>query len=164
MSAGYELVDHTADVVVRAYGASREQVFEQAALATVSLLYDPATVRSREGIPVELGAADAELLLAAWLNELLFLIEARRRVFARFEVRSVGPDDAAGEAPAARRRTTAASGTQAAPGAWLRATAVGEAFDGRRHAVRSVVKAATLHDLSLLRVPGGWEGRVLLDV
>jgi SHS2 domain-containing protein len=151
MAAGYELIDHTADVMLRACGATREEVFEQAALATVSLLYDAATVRPGERFAVEVGAPDTELLLAAWLNELLFLIEARRLVFARFEVQSVASEEAAGVAPTA-------------PQAVLRATAVGEAFDGRRHAVRSVVKAATVHNLSLREVPGGWEGRVLLDV
>jgi SHS2 domain-containing protein len=172
VSAGWELVDHTADVMVRAFGASREEVFEQAALATVSLIYDATAVRAAARHAVELGAPDEELLLAAWLNELLFLIEARHVVFARFEVESVGPEGAGAEsagaaggtsgreeAAAAERQTAAAS-----PAVMLRATAVGEAFDGRRHAVRSVVKAATLHGLSLREVPGGWEGRVLLDV
>lgn len=146
MSAGWELVDHTADVMVRAHGASREEVFEQAALAAVSLIYDVSAVRPAERFPVEVTAPDPELLLAAWLNELLFLIEARHLVFARFEVESVG-----------------AEGAASAPSV-LRATAVGEAFDGLRHSVRSVVKAATLHGLSLREVPGGWEGCVLLDV
>ena len=148
MSAGWELVDHTADVMVRAFGLSRQEVFEQAALATVSLIYDATTVRAAERYVVELGAPDEELLLAAWLNELLFLIEARHLVFARFEVESVGADAARAASPEVR----------------LCATAVGEAFDGRRHAVRSVVKAATLHGLSLREVSGGWEGHVLLDV
>lgn len=146
MSAGWELVDHTADVMVRAFGDSPEQVFEQAALATCSLIYDATAVRAAERHAVELGAPDEELLLAAWLNELLFLIEAHHLVFARFDVESVGAEGAA-SAPTV-----------------LRATAVGEAFDGRRHAVRSVVKAATLHGLILRQVEGGWEGRVLLDV
>jgi len=149
--AGWELVDHTADVMVRAFGLSREEVFEQAALATCSLIYDATAVRAAERYAVELSAPDVELLLAAWLNELLFLIEARRLVFARFEVEHV---DAA-RGPAA---------WPTAPEVRLRATAVGEAFDGRRHAVRSVVKAATLHGLGLREAPGGWEGRVLLDV
>ena len=158
MSAGWELVDHTADVVVRAFGPSREEVFEQAALATVSLQYDVAPVRPAERFSVELGAPDAELLLAAWLNELLFLIEARHLVFARFEVESVG--EAVAPAGPGAEGAVRPAGRQV----HLRATAVGEAYDGRRHAVRSVVKAATLHGLSLREVPGGWEGHVLLDV
>lgn len=148
MSAGWELVDHTADVMVRAFGASREQVFEQAALATCSLIYDATTVRAIERYAIELGAPDEELLLAAWLNELLFLIEARHVVFARFEVESVGGGATRAASPEVR----------------LCAAAVGEIFDGRRHAVRSVVKAATLRGLSLRQVEGGWEGHVLLDV
>ena len=157
MSAGWELVDHTADVMVRAFGLSREEVFEQAALATCSLICDATAVRAAQRYTVEVEAPDAELLLAAWLNELLFLIEARHLVFARFEVKAVEEEGLSarpgeGGMPPGDRRVR------------LRATAVGEAYDGRRHEVRSVVKAATLHDLSLREAPGGWEGRVLLDV
>jgi SHS2 domain-containing protein len=150
MPGGYELIDHTADVMVRAYSDTPEGVFEQAALATVSLLYDPATVQEEERHAVELSAPDEELLLAAWVNEVVFLVEARGLVFARFEVERIEPA-ASGPAPA---------GSEAK----LRATAVGETFDGHRHAVRSVVKAATLHGLRLRRTADGWEGQVLLDV
>jgi SHS2 domain-containing protein len=136
---GFELVDHTADVVVRAWGGSPELVFEQAALGMVSLAYDATAVRRGARFEISLQAPDRELLLAAWLNELLYMMEARAVVFAAFEVEHVGEQE-------------------------MTATAVGEAFDGRRHHVRGVVKAATLHDLSLRPAGGGWEGRVLLDV
>ena len=156
MSAGFELVDHTADVAVRAWGASAEQVFEQAAAGMVSLLYDRTTVAARERHTLTLEAPDSELLLAAWLNELLFLIEARSVVFARFEVESLS-----GAAFAPVPDTTGAAAVSAAR---LRATAVGEAIDGRRHSIRSVVKAATLHGLRLEQNAEGWEALVLLDV
>jgi SHS2 domain-containing protein len=156
MSAGFELVDHTADVAVRAWGASAEEVFEQAAAGMASLLYDSATVAAREPHTLSLEAPDGELLLAAWLNELLFLIEARGVVFARFEVESL-----TGGAFGTKADTIGAAAVSAVR---LQATAVGEAFDGRRHSIRSVVKAATLHGLRLEQNAGGWEGLVLLDV
>jgi SHS2 domain-containing protein len=139
MSAGFELVDHTADVAVHAWGESPERVFEQAALGMVSLAYDVATARPCERYAIRLQAPDRELLLAAWLNELLYLMEAHALVFAAFEVDHVGEQE-------------------------MSAAAVGEAFDGRRHRTRGAVKGATLHDLSLRPTDRGWEAHVLLDV
>lgn len=109
----------------------------------VDLMYDPDAVRPLESMTVELTADDRELLLAAWLNELLYLLDAERLLFSRFEVRVACAEQA---------------------GWTLRAAAAGEPRDPTRYAVRAIVKAATLHDLALRETAGGWEGRVLLDV
>jgi tRNA nucleotidyltransferase (CCA-adding enzyme) len=150
-AAGFELTDHTADVGVRAWGPDVDAVFEQAALALVSLLYDPAAVEERRQYPLDVDADDAELLLAAWLNEVLYHVDGLRELFAGFRVRVVGqaPDE----------------GPEPSCAGWrLRAVAGGEGFDPEHHRVTPTVKAATLHGLSLRRTPAGWEGRVLLDV
>lgn len=146
--AGFELTEHTADVGVRAWGHSVGEVFEQAARATVSLQYDLQSVRPADTTTLVVEAPERDLLLAAWINELLYLIDGERWVFARFRVDAVeASEDADG-------RST-----------WsLRATAIGERRDARRHAVRTLVKAATLHDLALRHTSHGWVGEVLLDV
>jgi SHS2 domain-containing protein len=169
MAAGFELTDHTADIGIRAWGESAGQVFEQAALAMVSLLYDVGSVHGSDTITIELDAPDGELLLAAWLNELLFVIESRRLAFAAFAVDVAGPAGRmAGARPAiappGAGRPDAADATSVCVPWRLRAAGVGEALDARRHAFRPAVKAATLHQLRLHPAPGGWEGCVLLDV
>jgi SHS2 domain-containing protein len=139
MDAGFELTEHTADVGIRACGPTRADVFEQAALAMFSLICDPAAVEPREDLRIVLTAESDDLLLAAWLNELLFIFESRRFVFAGFEVNEVG-------------------------GGRLWARARGEMQDDTLHEVRAAVKAATYHGLELRRTDGGWEGVVILDV
>jgi SHS2 domain-containing protein len=139
IDAGFELIEHTADVGLRAFGPNREAVFEQAALATVSLICDPATVKSRDDIPVVLTAERDDLLLAAWLNELIFLFETRHLVYRSFQVDEAG-------------------------GGRLWARARGERHNPRRHDVRAQVKAATYHGLDLRRTDDGWEATVILDV
>lgn len=150
MDRGYEFFAHTADVGLRAWGASAAEVFEQAALALVTMLYDPAAVAEQERVPFALEAADGELLLAEWLNEVLYTVDAGRAVFRRFEVATVGPAAGGGDEVAVPWR--------------LEAAGVGEPFDARRHRVTPAVKAATLHGLSLRRTAGGWVGEVVLDV
>jgi protein archease len=139
MRQGYELVDHTADVGLRAWAPAPEGVFEEAAKGMFSLICDPMTIDREETFEVAVEAAQPDLLLAAWLNELLYRFEATRLLPVDFEV-------------------TAFDGTH------LRATVYGEPLDPRRHAICGGVKAATLHELSLNSGPEGAEGFVLLDV
>ena len=80
MSVGYELVDRTADIGVRLWGPTAEEVFEQAALALFSLVCDPLQIGDLVTVDVELEAEGMDLLLAAWLNELLSIFAASRWV------------------------------------------------------------------------------------
>ena len=137
MSAGYELVDHTADIGVRLWAPTAEEVFEQAALALFSLVCDPLYADEQETVDVMIEAEARDLLLAAWLNELLYVFEARKLVLTRFDILELGV------------RT-------------LRARVTGEPLG--RHVLCGGVKAATLHELSLERCGERWEGFVLLDV
>ena len=139
MSVGYELVDHTADIGVRVWGPTAEEVFEQAALATFSLVCDPLDVGELTAVEVALEAESMDLLLAAWLNELLYVFEARRLVLTQFDIEDLSVTS-------------------------LRARVSGEPLDPDRHIMCGGVKAATLHELSLERGDDGWEAFVLLDV
>jgi len=157
--AGWRLTEHTADVGILAWGASAASVFEQAALAMLSLMIDPATVTAREERVIEVDSPAQDLLLAAFLNELLYLVEGGRFVPAsvRAELHEKRPVAAPPRGAPAAPRADATS--------WrARATVHGETLDPERHQVRLVVKAATLHELSLIQSEGRWEGTVLLDV
>ena len=139
MSVGFELVDHAADIGVRVWGPTAEEVFEQAALAMFSLVCDPLDVGELEAVDVALEAESMDLLLAAWLNELLSVFEARKLVLSQFDLLELGEHS-------------------------LRARVSGEPFDTSRHIICGGVKAATLHELSLEQRDDGWRGFVLLDV
>lgn len=139
MSLGYELVDHTADIGVRVWAPTAEELFEEAARALFSLVCDPLHIGERETVEVSLAAEGMDLLLAAWLNELLYVFEARKLVLSEFEVSELGEHS-------------------------LRARVSGEPLDPSHHVVCGGVKAATLHELSLKRRGDEWEGFVLLDV
>jgi SHS2 domain-containing protein len=162
-AAGFELTEHTADVGVRAWGPRREDVFAQAARGLLSLVCDPASVTGRERYTVGVEATDESLLLAAWLDELLYLVEARGLAFSgEFDIELLD-EEAVGTPSVVGAGRPSGAGGEGAP-ATLRALAAGEPYDPARHRLRAAVKAATLHDLSLHEVAGGWEGRVLLDV
>ena len=139
MRQGFELVDHTADVGLRLWAPTPEGVFEEAGKAVLLLICVPLKVEQTETVDVRVEAGDRALLLTAWINELIFQLEAKRTLFADFEL--VELDDT-----------------------HLVARATGERLDPARHAVRGGVKAATLHELALREGAEGWEGFVILDV
>jgi SHS2 domain-containing protein len=134
----WEHFEHGADVGVRGYGASVAEAFEQAALALTAVITDPASVRPLERVQLQCEAPDNELLLAEWLNALVYEMATRRMLFSRFAVR-LESDGLAGEA-------------------W------GEPVDAARHHPAVEVKGATYTMLRVARADDGWVAQTVVDV
>ena len=71
---------------VRGFGATKAEAFEQAALAMTAVIADPSAVAPLERVAVRCEAPDDELLLAEWLNALVYEMSARRMLFSRFDI------------------------------------------------------------------------------
>jgi SHS2 domain-containing protein len=140
MSGGHwEHFAHAADVGVRGIGSTREAAFEQAALALMHAIADPARIVPREVVEIACEAPDDALLFVDWLNALIFEVATRGMLFAHFEVRI--------------------DGHRLAGKAW------GEPIDPARHEVAVEVKGATYTDLSVAPRPdGGWLAQCVVDV
>jgi SHS2 domain-containing protein len=135
----WEHFPHGADVGVRGYGESMDEAFAQAALAMTAVVTDPAGVAARDEVSIRCEAPDAGLLLADWLNALVYEMATRRMVFGRFDVRI-------------------REGR-------LEATASGERLDVDRHQPTVEVKGATYTALDVSRMPdGGWVAQCVVDV
>jgi protein archease len=77
MSEKFRFLDHTADAKFQAYGRTLEEAFGNAALATVSLMWDPVQVEQTRRRPVEVRGKDLEQLLVRFLAEIIYLFETR---------------------------------------------------------------------------------------
>jgi SHS2 domain-containing protein len=86
MTARWEHFEHGADVGVRGFGATMAAAFEQIALAMTAVVTDPSRVEPREAVRLECRAPDPELLLAEWLNALIFEMATRKMLFGRYVV------------------------------------------------------------------------------
>lgn len=73
----FRFLDHTADAKFQAYGRTLEEAFVNAALATVSLMWEPAKVETKLDHPVDVQGRDLEQLLVRFLGEIIYLIETR---------------------------------------------------------------------------------------
>lgn len=135
----WEHFPHGADIGVRGIGASREEAFEQAAVAVTAAVTDPQTVAAKEMVEVQCEAPDDELLLVDWLNALVYEMATRRMLFGRFAVHLEGYR--------------------------LEGQMWGEALDAARHQPAVEVKGATYTALVVRQEESGaWCAQCVVDV
>jgi SHS2 domain-containing protein len=137
----FRWVEHTGELELELDSASAEELFAEALAAMSELFGDvsppPGGSEPRdqdEMREMTVRASDLPALLAAWLDELVFLAETEGFVPEAVESLDVGELE-------------------------LRARIRGRLGDAPH-----LVKAVTYHQLELGRTNGAWRGRVVLDV
>ena len=121
----YNLIDHTADIGIKAYGKSLSEAFENAAKGMFDIITDNSDIDSVGQYDIELSADDLEQLLVDFLSELLYLNSAKNLVFGFFKV---GLDEEQKK---------------------LTAKIFGEKFDFSKHKIGTEIKAVTYHMLEI---------------
>jgi len=138
MGRDFEVIEHTADAGIRAYGDDISEAFANAARGLFSLITELDDIEEAEYRDIEITAPDQESLLVQWLNELIYLFDTENIICKRFEIIHLN-------------RTR------------LKARAYGEKVDGSRHELKTGVKAATYHMLNI-NENNGWKVEVLFDI
>ena len=134
----WEHFPHDADIGVRGWGPTVEAAFEQAALAMTAAITD-AAVAPMQAVEVSCDAPDRELLLAEWLNTIIYEMAVRRMLFGEFAVRIDGTK--------------------------LRGTLWGEPVDVARHAPACEPKGASYTALRVSKDSDGlWSAGCVVDV
>ena len=138
MDKDFEILDHTADVGIIAYGADISQAFANAARGLFSLITELDDVEEALYRDIELTATDKESLLVGWLNELVYRFDTEGIIFKRFDISQL-------------------DNTR------LKARGYGEKADSSRHTLKREVKAATYHMLEVDK-NNGCRVQVLFDI
>ena len=120
----FELIEHTADMGLKAYGKTLAEAFANAAYGMFSIIAELKNVKEAESREVELYEDDPEALLFEWLNRLLYVFDVERLLFKRFDITDFD-------------------------GRRLKATCYGEKYDPLRHQIKLGVKSATYHMLKV---------------
>jgi len=136
--ARFEVIDHTADVGIIAYGGDLKEAFANAAYGMFSLIADLEGVSEMVCRDIDVQAPDQEALLVAWLNELLYLFDVDHIIFSKFEITGLSTNR-------------------------LQAKVCGEKIDTSRHELKTAVKAATYHMLKVEK-GNGVKVQVILDI
>lgn len=132
---GFEFLEHMADIKFVARGATPAAVFENAARALSAYVAEGRNVSQRAVTQIEVEGRDYESLMYAFLDELLYLLDAEHFVTARAAVKVEGTK--------------------------LKAAVYGD--DAARYVLKHV-KAATYAEMYVKETLRGWEAQVVLDV
>ncbi|RLF36824.1 MAG: archease [Thermoplasmata archaeon] len=135
----YEIINHTADVGVKAYGKTLSEAFENIAKAMFDIITDGSEIDSIGQYDIKLKADSLEQLLVDWLSELLYLHSAQNLVFGFFKVKI---DEKQNK---------------------LSATVFGEKFNISKHKIGAEIKAVTYHMLEV-RNKKPYHVQVLFDI
>ena len=135
----YELIDHTADVGLKAYGKTLSEAFRNAAKGMFDIITDSSKIESVGQYDIKLEAPDLEQLLVDFLSELLFLNSAQNLVFGFFKVELNEKEKS------------------------LFARIFGEKFNISKHKIGAEIKAVTYHILEVKKKKP-YRVQVLFDI
>ncbi|MEW6144701.1 MAG: archease [Thermodesulfobacteriota bacterium] len=135
----FEVFEHTADIGVRVSGGDMAELLKNAALALMSLITVPESVRPAEEAVFEAEAETGEELLIKMLSEILYLHKVRKMVFCEADIKL-------------------------ADGYRLKAKLKGEKIDPGRHELQLDIKAATYHNLKIQRVNDRFMAEIIFDI
>jgi SHS2 domain-containing protein len=139
MRDGFEIIDHTADVAIAAYGADTKKAFANAALGMFNIITGIDKVNETAVRDVEVTAEDMKDLLVSWLNELLFICEVEWILFKRFDISELNETG-------------------------MIAKCYGEKINLKRHKIKAEIKAATYHMTQIEEKRDGVRIQVLFDI
>ena len=133
----FELIEHTADVGLIAYGETLAEAFANAAYGLFSIIAELDAVRETASRRVEITEDDLEGLLFEWLNNFIYLFDVEMLLFKKFDIIELGNSR-------------------------LQAMCYGEKYDPSRHHLKTGVKSATYHMLEVDREKN--QVQVIFDV
>jgi SHS2 domain-containing protein len=138
MKNDFEIIDHTSDIGIRAFGTDLPEAFANAARGMFSLIVDPDSIRESLHRDINVKAPDKEVLLVEWLNELLYYFDTDGIIFKSFEVKSLTDTE-------------------------IQARCYGEKADKSRHELKRGIKSTTYHMLKIEK-KDFYQLQVLFDI
>jgi SHS2 domain-containing protein len=138
MKKKFEFVrDLTSDVLFKANGKNLEELFENSALALMSVMCDTDKVLQDKKIKIQVKGKEEKDLLYNWLQEIIATVDIEGMFFSKFKINKI-------------------SNTE------LTAEAYGEEIIPEKG--RTVVKAVTYYKFDICKIQEGYSSSVSLDI
>ncbi|MFH1224803.1 MAG: archease [Candidatus Diapherotrites archaeon] len=141
----YRYLEHTADALFLAFGRTDREMISNSAEAMANVMYDLSRVKASEREAVSITAKDLEELVHKFLEEILFRITAREKLYSFFGVNSLRKDFKTGML-------------------MMEAELRGEKIDAERHLLKKEIKAVTWNRFMVEKKGALWVAQVLVDI
>ena len=138
----YEVIDHTADIGIKAVGKSLEEAFINAAKGMFDLIAPDDNVDKTEERSFAIEEDDMIMLFKRWLEELLYLFDAEGFLPSEYRI-SISNEDGLHR---------------------LTASVHGERFNPNKHGSGMEVKAVTYHMMEIEKKGDKFYVQVIFDV
>ena len=135
----YELIDISGDVGIKAYGKDCADAWVNAGIGMYSLITDLEKIEEKKTLGIEITSDSPEGLLVKYLNELIFHFDTYNFIGRRIDVISFSDGS-------------------------IRARVHGEVFDPGLHEQRLLLKAATYHNIKIVKGDDICEVEVIFDI
>ncbi len=138
----FEILEHTADIGIAAYGKTRKEVFINAAKGMFEIIAGE-NKNPKENFydKIKLEADNLEGLLFAWLNELLYISETRLVILNKFHIKELSDFQ-------------------------IKAEVEGMKINPPSIKIEKEIKAATYHRLEIKKdeESGIWSAQIIFDI
>jgi SHS2 domain-containing protein len=138
----FEIIDHTADIGIVAYGKTKREVFINAAKGMFEIIAgENRDLKENFYAKIKLEAKSLEDLLIAWLNELLYLSEVKLVILNKFKIKELSDSQ-------------------------IKAEVGGTKINHLSVRIKREVKAVTYHRLEIIKdeESGLWSAQVIFDI
>lgn len=134
----FEILEHPADLKIKAYGKDLPEVFvNMAAAIAAQQAPDIGKLGNLDIEEIEIESVDLKSLLVDWLSEILYRSEVNKKVYTEFDVTEFS------ESPCR-----------------IKAAIKGVLVENKN----IDIKAVTYHDLEIKKFDGQWEAVVVFDI
>lgn len=135
----YEIIPHTADIGIKAYGKNPKELFQNAAYGMFDIIADLDGLKSSVTQPIKVESENREELLLAWLGELLYNFYTKQIIFFDFQIEKITDTH-------------------------LKATALGRHIGENRNRLKTEIKAVTYHELKIEEKDNQFVATLIFDV
>lgn len=124
---GYRFLEHTADIMIEAWGSTLEEAFEAAGIAFYDVIINVNKINKKITYKLEASGFDLMSLLYDWIEKLILIFELENLVFGDFKI-VIDKNEETYR---------------------IRGTGYGEKYVKELHGYKVHVKAMTYHEMSI---------------
>ncbi len=127
---GYKPIKHTADAGIEVWASTKEELFRQAALGMLDIIFEKNRVEKKEERELLVEGIDDEDMLVRWLSEIKYIAQHERFLPADVIVRSIRDNK-------------------------IDSLLVGEKYSPEKHSYLIELKNVTYHNLKIKKTSEG---------